>query len=232
MDNNNQTSQPSAQLPKPEEYLSQPSPAHKWIKLIMILVIVILIATIGTIIYQTYQANQQVEEVPIPKALIKEISPTIAVTELPGWKYYTDGVEKYSFQYLVDWYLDKGNPNQIFNYDVSKEPGRSFDGELDKDKIKIEIYSTVEPYSKSIEEYLIENPPTRYAEPANYNFEPIVIDNQKAMKAVDIWNGLTTLIIYIKNPSTGRIHQISAMPRYDLRSKVIDQILSTFQFTE
>ena len=49
--------------------------------------------------------------------------------------------------------LNQGNPNQLYNYDIKTAPGRSFDPEEDREKIKIEIYTTPEIY-ESLNKYL------------------------------------------------------------------------------
>ena len=35
--------------------------------------------------------------------------------------------------------LNQGNPNQLYNYDIKTAPGRSFDPEEDREKIKLKF---------------------------------------------------------------------------------------------
>lgn len=156
------------------------------------------------------------------------------LTAKPGeqkgeWQTYTDNVQKYQFSYPAGWFLYKGNPNQLTNYDSEKASPGQFDPEKDKEKIKIEIYSTDQPY-ESIEKYLEEQESGErmYQEPSP-TYEPTVLNGQSGLKAVEKRLG-GLLSIYIKNPKTGYIHSITAMPNYDLHKAIVDQIVATFKF--
>jgi len=156
-------------------------------------------------------------------------------TEISDWKAYVDNGQKYSFSFPPNWILRTGNPNQLYNYDLEAVSRTHFDPELDKDKVKIEIYTSSKRYD-FLETFAKEQEKTTEeirGESVEVDYETIFVDNQKTLKTVDDFPlGFRTLIIYVQNPSTKLIHAFIATPRYDLHTKIVDQILSTFKFLE
>lgn len=192
----------------------------------------LLLAIVGAGAYYLSSRETAPALVSIP-SLTQTPIPTLDPTA--DWKAYVDNGQKYSFSFPPNWVLSTGNPNQLFNYDPETAPGRNFDPELDKDKVKIEIYTSSKTYG-SLEAFAIEQEKISEeirGEPVERDYETIFIDDQRALKAIgDFPAGVKPLIIYIQNPSTKLMHTFVAMPRYDIHAKVVDQILATFEFTE
>ncbi|KKQ84431.1 MAG: hypothetical protein UT08_C0018G0037 [Candidatus Woesebacteria bacterium GW2011_GWB1_38_8] len=177
------------------------------------------------------------------KGASSQLTPT-PIIELPtpspttGWMMYADDSEKYSFSYPEAWRLHQGNPNQLYSYRAEESSNGHFDPERDKDKIKIEIYTSTNPPS-SLEEYVKEEDEEaselRGVE-VKREYKEVLIDNQRALKTQTDSSfsvGFNTiLLVYVQNPLTKRVHTFAAAPRYDINKEIIDQILSTFQFTK
>ncbi|MBI5465235.1 hypothetical protein HY946_01345 [Candidatus Gottesmanbacteria bacterium] len=179
---------------------------------VIVLILIVVILLVGVVVGKNLLAPKPGE----PKA---------------GWQTYPDNEQKYKFNYPKGWFLYTGNPNQLTNYDIEKAPSREFDPELDKDKIKIEIYTTDQAY-ETIEKYLEEQEKGEKMgqEGPAPSYETISLDNQRALKTVE--TRLGSISIYVKNPVTAHIHSITAMPNYNLHQAVVDEIIATFKFTQ
>lgn len=203
-------------------------------KIMLMVLVSLLIIDMFVIVYQKYKENQpslHIQSV-VPKSTTLPLAKVdISVTQ--GWERYVDYNEQYSFQYPADWFIRTGNPNQIYNYDPDTAPGREFDPESDKDKIKIEIYTTEESYLEGVDEYIEKYPPTsRYGKPLRLQYQTISIDNHNGLKTLDDNSGIEILAIYLKNPLTNKFHTLYAMPAYISNREIVDQIISTFRFLD
>ena len=171
-----------------------------------------------------------------PSPLISSLSPSTAPVEegdqIGSWETHQDIKGKYQFSYPSNMILNQGNPNQLYNYDIKTAPGRSFDPEEDREKIKIEIYTTPEIY-ESLNKYLEQQKVQArdlYGDETSNKYETISLGGQKAIKSVSNIDPMS-IVIFVLNPTTKQVHSIAVMPRYDIHKTIVDQILSTFKFT-
>src|SRR5258708_31420463 len=154
-------------------------------------------------------------------------TPSVSIIPLPttdpaitaNWKTYTYSL--FSIKVPADWH-DTSTHNdfaQLVNYDVSTAPGRDFSPNLDKGKLKVEIYTT--NTNQNIAAYLS-------SQGASSNQIPITVSGQPA-----IWvNSPThTYVIYVKHPSQQSIINIAFFLDFDNYRDLAKQILSTFTFT-
>ncbi len=243
MDNNassvNQSSQQQPALPpsQPGNVSTNRISSPVWIKTILVLVIIILIGTIGTIIYQTYQANQQAEEVPIPKASIKITSPTVPVLQLTDWKTYTKNEYNFEIKYPKNYEVKELVPTRenyieivylsLYPYDI-----------LVRAIEKIDVYEKAELAMVADREMEL----SEY----QYTIEEKTIGSYKfAIATTESKEGNQLLkAAFVKHPTKNRYIEfdistftIVISPGGDIKPnnkglEEFDQILSTFQFTE
>ncbi|MCR4263665.1 MAG: hypothetical protein NUV98_03015 [Candidatus Roizmanbacteria bacterium] len=230
--------------PQPPDPIQPTEPSHhKPLKLILIVIGIILASAVLVFAYQSINHPKNVETWPTSEVTLTPTSYVPFVTDastyeitddsnMEGWKTFNANTTKYSIDYPSDWFINPGNPNQFYNYDPAIGPGRDFNPEVDKDKIKIEISTSLEPYPQTIDTYVEENPPMGYETPLPVKFESVLIGEQKALKAIDTSLGGSLFLVYVKNPTTGHIQNITVYPRYDLHTEFVDQILSTFRFLD
>jgi hypothetical protein len=200
--------------------------------------VAILIAGVGIGLavgkyFQPVSSSTSVSITPSP--LISSPSPSTAPVEegdqIGSWETHQDIKGKYQFSYPSNMILNQGNPNQLYNYDIKTAPGRSFDPEEDREKIKIEIYTTPEIY-ESLNKYLEQQKAQArdlYGDETSNRYETISLGGQKAIKSVSNIDPMS-IVIFVLNPTTKQVHSIAVMPRYDIHKTIVDQILSTFKF--
>lgn len=149
-------------------------------------------------------------------------APTLFASDISGWKTYLDSTHQVSIDYPGDWYPPEvGNPTQFFNYDVAKAPGRSFDSQLDRGMLKIEIYFSGD--TATLKEYVENYIETTYGSDTNEKLNNVRMSNgQQAMQLGSAY--------FVRNPYTQENIILSFGLDFNNYRQLRDKILSTFKF--
>lgn len=185
-----------------------------------------LIATVPA----TEDVNSEITQVGVPTtaptlttAPTFTPAPTIQKSNLTGWKTYLDSAHQVSIDYPGDWYSpESGNPAQFFNYDVAKAPGRSFDPQLDRGMLKIELYFTGD--TAPLEEFAENRKRERYGDDGEWSVRKTTINGYQAI--------LFDTSYFIKNPYTKENLILTFGLDFNNNQQLRDKILTTVKFVE
>lgn len=192
-----------------------------------LVLIVVFVLLGGGLFYAGYQYSQK-QTLPIAQPTS---TPVAVITPTPdptaNWKIYSYPL--FSLRLPSEWKNIKENgPTQFLNY--SGDSGREFDSQLDKGKLKIEIYT--ENTNLDLKNYVTKQKAvSREARGADWSWSEFTtaVDNQPAIKVKTPTPGF---IIYTQHPSQTIILTIAFALDFDNYSNLADQILSTFKFLE
>ena len=150
------------------------------------------------------------------------------------WSLYTNEEGKYQVSYPSSWRAQKGNPTQLYSYSAEDTNNGHFDPILDKDKVKIEIWTNSQEFD-TLESFVEEREREEKLSGGKLSTDylPITVGNQEGLKKIETLGGdFRILVIYLQNPITKLFHTMAVYPRYDISQNIVDQILSTFEFLE
>lgn len=167
-----------------------------------------------------------------PVTTVPQTLPTQTPSPTPdptaNWKTYT-----FSF-FLIKlppgWLVSEGNPVQLLNYDMKNAPGRGFDQQLDKGRLKVEIYKT--DSGDNLRRYLDGIRAERYQKGLGdsiWQESQITVDGLPAVKVKTSNPGFG---VYTQSSTSERIISIAFTLDFDNYQQLAHQILSTFRFTQ
>ncbi|OQA93273.1 MAG: hypothetical protein BWY24_00564 [Microgenomates group bacterium ADurb.Bin219] len=156
--------------------------------------------------------------------------------ETANWKTYTNSVEKFSFKYPQSWFLKESSSMiQIFNYDVDKAPGRSYDPVRDGNLFKVEVFLD-NKFSNLTEWFENEkNTPDQSNDlPKEFlNIKNIFVSSQEGL-FFELKSSMTDSLVGVatfKLPQGSLVHFWGGL-NYEGNKNYFDQILSTFKFLD
>ena len=147
--------------------------------------------------------------------------------ETANWK-------TYNFSYLFiklpeGWKVQsEGNPIQFANYDIRSAAGRDFNPDLDKGKLKIEVYKT--EFGDNIRRYLDGAKAERYQErlgDAKWEEREITVDG---LPGIWVKTSDPGFVVYTQASNSEKIISIAFVLDFDNYQELANQILSTFRF--
>jgi hypothetical protein len=199
----------------------------KWLIIGGITLVILLTGTAYVLSQQKESKNQQtaIKPTPTPASDAAGADPTT------NWKTFT--YQSLSLKLPSEWneYLNTPTFIQLANYDITTAPGRGFDQNQDKGKLKIEVSSV--QTNQSLETYIAQlkkQAETDFAGgTVTWNESQLIIGGRTATKVKSNFPGFT---VYSKDISDENILIISFALDFDKYPELANQILSTFKFTK
>lgn len=180
---------------------------------------IIIIPSQNTVPYEVYKSKSPAST---------PVSQSSASAETANWKTYNFNL--FSLKLPQGWSEYRSeNPIQLVNYQVG-EIGSGFSPQLDKGKLKIEIYT--QETKQSLTDYVsqqkaqtIETRGTGWS----WVESNLSVDGQPAIKVKSSSPGF---VVYTQNPQKTKVFQIAFALDFDNNQTLTDQILSNFKFTQ
>lgn len=202
---------------------------QKGVGVILIVILVTAAALLGG--YFIYQKQPKPTPSPQPSPLSTE-APAKVEDPTANWKTYTHPLKFFSFKVPSDWILDyKSDPEiQLSNTNLVN-PIPSYKGRT----LAITIYidnnsaATLQSYVTGNKNKSIELHGTEAIKP--WKESPFILDDQPAIR-VERGGLFSGTDIYVQDPSETVVLSFSFIGDYDNFPGLIDQILSTFKFTQ
>lgn len=198
---------------------------------IIILILVSFFLTLS-FLYFGYQLSVSKKQKVTPPTPILSISP---FDETANWKTYRNENMGFYLKYpnQPNWLIREESENFIalYNYDVNKAPGRSYDPIADKDLFKIEITKDTEnsDVDQWFNEEKLKTDPTTDKPTEFLNVKNITVDGYKGIFYETKSWGITSGTAVFKTPGISLIHFIGGL-NYEGNKKTFNQILSSFKF--
>ena len=155
---------------------------------------------------------------------------------LPNKSDETANWKTYNFSYLSiklpeGWKAqNEGNPIQLINYDIASAAGRDFNPDLDKGKLKIEVYKT--EFGDNIRRYLDGVKAERYQKglgDARWEEKKITVDG---LPGIWVKTSSSGFVVYTQASNSEKIISIAFALDFDNYQNIANQILSTFRFIQ